>query len=400
MTTQKTPLEDSVSQSIAAGEGQTPAGPAGPERRHGRSRLTAGQLPKWTPYAVGAGALVLSAAIMALIGFNVAGWVIIAAIAYVIGMYVVTMIKENRRKATDGLWRNLIIGAFLIALVPLISVMWTVVSNGWQGVTQPGFFASDMQGITGKYDRAVAEGGPILGGIGHALIGTLLITLCATIISVPIGLLASIYLVEYSNDNAFSKIIRFFVDVMTGIPSIVAGLFAAGFMLTVFGLFGATPGSQTIGFSAAIALAVIMIPIVVRSTEEMLRVVPNELREASAALGVRKWRTTMKVVLPTAISGIASGVTLAIARVVGETAPILVTAGFTVATNWNLFKDWMMALPVYIYYQLTTPTAPQAAEPSMIRAWGGALVLIVVVMLLNLMARLVAKWLAPKVTGR
>ncbi|WP_394160472.1 phosphate ABC transporter permease PstA [Galactobacter valiniphilus] len=399
MTTQKTPLEDSVSQPIAATA--TGDAPAGPERRHGRSRLTAGQLPKWTPYAVGAGALVLSAAIMALIGFNVAGWVIIGAIAYVVGMYVVTLLKENRRKATDGLWRNLIIGAFLIALVPLISVMWTVIANGWQGITQPGFFASDMQGITGKYDRAAEAGtGPILGGIAHALIGTLLITAAATIISVPIGLLASIYLVEYSNDNVFSKVIRFFVDVMTGIPSIVAGLFAAGFMLAVFKLFGAQPGAQTIGLSAAIALSVIMIPIVVRSTEEMLRVVPNELREASAALGVRKWRTTLKVVLPTAISGIASGVTLAIARVVGETAPILVTAGFTVATNWNLVKDWMMALPVYIYYQLTTPTAPQAPEPSMIRAWGGALVLIILVMLLNLLARAVAKWLAPKTAGR
>ena len=143
-----------------------------------------------------------------------------------------------------------------------------------------------------------------------------------------------------------------------------------------------------------------MIPVVVRSTEEMLRVVPNELREASYALGVRKWRTIVKVVLPTSISGIASGVTLAIARVTGETAPILVTAGYIATTNWNVFNGWMTALPVYIYRQLVNPTAPAAPDPSIARAWAAALVLIVIVMLLNLVARVIAKAFAPKKTGR
>ena len=154
------------------------------------------------------------------------------------------------------------------------------------------------------------------------------------------------------------------------------------------------------GLTAAIALSVLMIPVVVRSTEEMLRVVPNELREASYALGVRKWRTILKVVLPTAMSGIASGVTLAIARVTGETAPILVTAGYAATVNWNVLSGWMTALPVYIYRQLVNPTAPAAPEPSTLRAWAAALVLIIIVMLLNLIARVIAKAFAPKNSGR
>lgn len=374
----------------------------GPGRRHGRSRLTAGQKPRWTAWAVAGGALIIAAAIMALIGFNIAGWLIITAIIYVVAMYVSTSVMENRRKATDGLWTNLIVGSFLIALIPLISVLWTVVTNGMPGLTAPGFFASDMKGVTGITDQKTEAGDqPLIGGIKHALIGTLLITLAATVISVPIGLLTSIYLVEYSNDNLLSKIIRFFVDVMTGIPSIVAGLFAAGLMMFICqNILQMPPGSNVMGFSAAVGLSVLMIPVVVRSTEEMLRVVPNELREASAALGVRKWRTTLKVVLPTAISGIASGITLAIARVVGETAPILVTAGVALSTNFNLFKDWMMTLPVFIYRQLMNPTAPMAPTASEERAWGAALVLIIIVMLLNLLARVVAKIFAPKTAGR
>jgi phosphate transport system permease protein len=386
-------MPDDASQGIALTAPPVP----GPGRRRGRSRLTVGTKPRWTAWAVGVGALVLGAACSALIGFGIPTWLIFSALIYVIAMYALTWGLENRRKATDGLWTNLIVGAFLVALIPLVSVLWTVIANGWAGITAPGFFASDMVGITGAQDQATAAGQPLLGGIKHALIGTLLITLAASIISVPIGLLASIYLVEYSDDNAFSRVLRFFVDVMTGIPSIVAGLFAAGLMMVLTQtVFGMPPGANIMGFSAAIGLSVLMIPVVVRSTEEMLRVVPNELREASAALGVRKWRTVMKVVLPTALSGIASGVTLAIARVVGETAPILVTAGVALSTNWNLFQNWMMTLPVFIYRQLMNPTAPAAPDPSAERAWGAALVLIVNVMALNLLARLVAKAFAPK----
>lgn len=366
----------------------------------GKSRLTQGQKPRWTWIAVLVGALVVGAAVTALLGgsnaFSIGGWLVLSFIFFVVAMYIVTRVMENGRKATDGLWRNLIYGAFLLALLPLISVIWTVLSQGIPGILNPGFFASDMNGVTGAVDlRTAREETDPLGGIKHAVTGSVLITLMATAISVPIGLLTSIYLVEYARDGWLSKAITFFVDVMTGIPSIVAGLFAAGAMAMLVGR-----GANVMGFTAAIALSVLMIPVVVRSTEEMLRVVPNELREASYALGVRKWRTILKVVIPTAISGIASGVTLAIARVIGETAPILVTAGVALSTNWNLFKDWMMSLPVYIYRQLMNPTAPGAPDISSERAWGAALVLILIVMILNLIARIIAKAFAPKKTGR
>jgi phosphate transport system permease protein len=149
-----------------------------------------------------------------------------------------------------------------------------------------------------------------------------------------------------------------------------------------------------------VALTVLMIPTVVKSTEEMLKVVPNELREASYALGVRKWRTILKVVIPTAISGIAAGVTLAIARVIGETAPLMVTIGFLDSMNWNPFNDWMSSLPTFIYQQLMRPISPTTPEPSTDRAWAAALVLILFVMLLNLVARLIANAFAPKIAGR
>ncbi len=393
--------------------GDAPGG-RGPRRgqdktiRLQRSSLTSGQKPAWTWMAVLAGALAVAAGLTFLLtggGFSVGGFAVLLGILYVVGMYIADHFLETRRRATDNLWRNLVWGTFIIALVPLVSVIWSVVATGLPTLaTQPQVMLFDMAGITGADDAAYAEGGSagggLPGGFVHALIGTVLITLIATVISVPIGLLTSIYLVEYSRDNWFSRAIIFFVDVMTGIPSIVAGLFAFAMMQLVMELIlGPGPTamqSVKMGFSAAIALSVLMIPVVVRSTEEMLRVVPNELREGSYALGVRKWRTIFKVVLPTAISGIASGVTLAIARVAGETAPILVTAGYAMNINWNPFDEWMTALPVFIYRQLVAPTSPTVADPSLQRAWAAALVLIVIVMGLNLLARVIAKAFAPK----
>ncbi|MGJ9372486.1 phosphate ABC transporter permease PstA [Nesterenkonia sp. CF4.4] len=371
-----------------------------------RNSLTQNTLPSWLWIALLGGSIVLGAALSALIGFNLASWFIFAAVIYILSSYLVTRTRVNRRRATDGLWTNLVYLAFLIALMPLVSVIWSVASVGIPGLLAPGFMSSDMQGITGLVDEASqTEGAPVLGGIAHALIGSLLITLAATVISVPIGLLTSIYLVEYAKGGPLSRAITFFVDVMTGIPSIVAGLFAGAAMAWFLSVFSGVTGllttqRSTLGITAAIALSVLMVPVVVRTTEEMLRVVPNELREASYALGVRKWRTILKVVIPTAISGIASGVTLAIARVIGETAPILVTAGFVVNTNWNLFQGWMTALPVYIFRQFQNPTSPNFSDPSEQRAWAAALVLILIVMGLNLFARLIATLFAPKQTGR
>ena len=182
-----------------------------------------------------------------------------------------------------------------------------------------------------------------------------------------------------ASGNRVARTITFLVDVMTGIPSIVAGLFAYALFVLFFG------EGVRMGFGGAVALSLLMIPIVVRSCEEMLKLVPDELREASYALGVPKWRTIVKVVLPTALPGIITGVTLAIARVIGETAPLLIIAGSTDSVNTNLFAERMMTLPVFIYYSYTQPGVP--AEFGQARAWGAALVLIVIVMALNLLAR-------------
>jgi phosphate transport system permease protein len=229
------------------------------------------------------------------------------------------------------------------------------------------------------------------GGIYHAILGTLMITLAATVISVPIGLMSAIYLVEYGNSSRAARTITFLVDVMTGIPSIVAGLFAYALFVLFFG------EGVRMGFGGAVALSLLMIPIVVRSCEEMLKLVPHDLREAAYALGVPKWRTITKVVLPTSLAGIITGVTLAIARVIGETAPLLIIAGSTDSVNTNLFAERMMTLPVFIYYSYTQPGVP--AEFGQERAWGAALVLIVIVMALNLLARAVGRYFAPK-SGR
>ena len=232
--------------------------------------------------------------------------------------------------------------------------------------------------------NVVGEGGGAL----HAIIGTLLITGMATLISVPVGLLTAIYLVEYGR-GPLARAITFFVDVMTGIPSIVAGLFAFAF----FALILEDPGIR-FGFGGSVALSLLMIPVVVRSSEEMLKLVPNELREASYALGVPKWLTILKVVIPTSIAGITTGVTLAISRVIGETAPLLIIAGFTARMNYDLFDDRMMTIPVFVYTQYANPGTDVA--PYLERAWAGALTLILIVMVLNLIARLVARIFSPK----
>jgi phosphate transport system permease protein len=258
-----------------------------------------------------------------------------------------------------------------------VSLLFTVVTNGVVRFDAD-FFTLSMRNVLGPG-----------GGAAHANWGTILMTLAATIISVPVGLLAAIYLVEYGYGKRLSRYIRFFVDVMTGIPSIVAGLFAYALFEILLG-----PGTR-VGISGAAALAVLMIPIVVRSSEEMLRLVPNELREAAYALGVPKWLTIINVVLPTAIAGITTGVMLGVARVMGETAPLLIAAGFSNNFNFNLFEDRMQSLPNFVYYSYVA----QGSDPgaSLERAWAGALTLIVIVMTLNLAARLVARIFAPKI---
>lgn len=283
----------------------------------------------------------------------------------------------RRRKITNAVMTVLVTLAFLIALLPLISLVITAITNG-AARFDPEFFNSSMRNVVG------AGGGGL-----HALMGTLLITGAATLISVPIGIMTAIYLVEYGRGR-LARAITFLVDVMTGIPSIVAGLFAFALFAIFFG-----PGIR-FGIGGAVALSVLMIPVVVRSTEEMLKLVPNELREASYALGVPKWLTVVKVVLPTSIGGIITGVMIAISRVIGETAPLLIIAGMTTSMNYDLFSDRMATLPVFVYTQYANQGTD--AQAYIDRAWTGALVLILFVMVLNLLARLIAKLLAPKVS--
>ncbi len=292
---------------------------------------------------------------------------------------------DPRRRRTDVVMRVLVTAAFAVAMVPLVSLTWTVVANGSHRLD--GYFlANSMRGVYGGMDA---------GGAYHAIIGTVLVTLLATVISVPIGLLAAVYLVEYGH-GPLARAVTFFVDVMTGIPSIVAGLFAYALFAAFLG-----PGIR-LGAVGSIALSVLMIPVVVRSSEEMLRLVPNELREAAYALGVPKWLTVIKVVLRTAATGLVTSVMLAIARVIGETAPLLITVGVVDSINFNLFDGRMMTLPVYVYRQYSQGLVPCTGEGVCIpdinlqRAWAAALTLFIIVMLLNLIARGVARWFAPK----
>lgn len=355
------------------------------ERTKGPNTLTAGQLPAWLPWVLLVLGLALAGTFFAILNFrgeprdfNVAGTVFFGFLIFAIGLVVFSTIVESRRRAVDRLATVLVSFAFAVALIPLISLLYTVVVDG--------IARFDVTFFTWTMRNVVGEGGGAL----HAIWGTLLITLAATIISVPIGLLTSIYLVEYGRGR-LARAITFFVDVMTGIPSIVAGLFIVALFTLLIG-----PG-RYMGIMGALALTVLMIPVVVRSSEEMLRLVPNELREASYALGVPKWLTIAKVVLPTAIAGITTGVMLSISRVIGETAPLLLTAGFTTSLNTNLLDQPMMTLPVFVYTQFQNPGTN--VDAALARAWAAALTLILIVMALNLIARFVAKKFAPK-TGR
>jgi phosphate transport system permease protein len=340
-----------------------------------------GRLGKPVPWIVLGISLLVSVAVFALIqaaaggAFNVVGTLVFTGVLNGLAIYLTALLVEGVRQAKDRLVTTLVSSAFILALAPLISLLITVLSSGTARF--------DLQLFSESMRNVVGEGGGVL----HAIVGTLIMTGIAAIISVPIGLLTSIYLVEYGR-GALARAITFFVDVMTGIPSIVAGLFAYALFAIFFG-----PGIR-LGIAGAVALSVLMIPVVVRSSEEMLRLVPNELREAAFALGVPKWLTILKVVLPTSIAGITTGVMLAIARVIGETAPLLVAAGFTSNMNYNAFEGRMQSLPVFVYNSYVSQGTD--AQAYLDRAWAAALTLILIVMALNLIARLIARAFSPK----
>ena len=297
------------------------------------------------------------------------------------------------RKRKDFLMHVLIFLSFIVAIIPLASLLLTTIIHGIKRFNID-FLTHNMTYVVGG--NATGTGG--YGGILHAIIGTLEITLGAMVISIPIGLMCAVYLIEYANGRRIARIINLMVDVMSGIPSIVAGLFA-------FSMFAILLGPGTInGFEGSVALSILMIPTVVKSAQEMLKIVPNDLREASLALGVTKQRTITKVVLRTALPGIVSGCILAVARVIGETAPLLMASGFIASTNFNLFEGQMTTLPVYVYqeYSKLSANCPVNAPDSCVttipmeRAWSAALALIVIVLLLNIIGRVVARVFSVK----
>jgi phosphate transport system permease protein len=356
----------------AAPAAAPPEEPAAPPTQGAPTRavalpLTGGTLPDWGPWAVIAASAVFVGAVLAAVGFKIAPLLIFTAILSGAVIYGWSRAVEGRRKATDRGVTFLVSTAFLIAVAPLLSLLYTVIDRGLARFDSD-FFSISMRGVVGAG-----------GGAYHAVLGTLIITALATLISVPIGVMTAIYLQEYGAGR-LRRWVTFFVDVMTGIPSIVAGLFAYALFAIFLG-----PGVR-LGVIGAVALSVLMIPIVVRSTEEMLRVVPNHLREAAYALGVSKWKTIVRIVLPTAMAGIVTGVMLAIARIIGETAPLLITTGVVTSVNGDPFNGRMMNLAVFAFSQYKSPGVPP--EPYFDRAWSAALALIVIVMVLNLLARL------------
>ncbi|MGO8769558.1 MAG: phosphate ABC transporter permease PstA [Mycobacterium sp.] len=269
-----------------------------------------------------------------------------------------------RRRITNNVATMLFLASFVGALVPLVWVLSVVVARGWYAVTRSGWWTHSLRGVLPE---------EFAGGVYHALFGTLAQAGVAAILSVPLGLMTAVYLVEYGSGRLV-RVTTFMVDVLAGVPSIVAALF-------IFSLWIATLGFQQSSFAVSLALVLLMLPVVVRSTEEMLRLVPDDLREASYALGVSKWKTIVRIVFPIAMPGIVSGVLLSVARVIGETAPVLVLVGYSRSINLDIFHGNMASLPLLIYTELTNPE-----HAGYLRIWGAALTLIILVAVINLTA--------------
>jgi phosphate transport system permease protein len=334
----------------------------------GPGGATGGILPGWGQYAVVAGAVAFSAALLMAIGsFSIGLMLALAVLVACVAIYAWSRVVEGPRRALDRAVTLSIAAAFGLAMIPLISLLFEVTKRGIPGISAE-FFNDDARGVIGG------------GGAQHAIVGTLMITGVAVVISVPIGIMAAIYLVEYGTGK-LRRALTFFVDVMTGIPSIVAGLFAYALFELFFG-----PGIR-LGVMGSVALSVLMIPIVIRSAEEVLKIVPNHLREASYALGTPKWKTIVKIVLPTAFAGLVTGVMLATARVIGETAPLLVTTGVIDSLNTDPFEGRMQNLAVFAYSEYRSPGVNKQEAYDL--AWAAALALIAIVMILSIVARLV-----------
>jgi phosphate transport system permease protein len=269
-----------------------------------------------------------------------------------------------KRRIKNHVATMFFLASFVIALVPLVWLLSVVVARGWYAVTRSGWWTHSLRGILPE---------DFAGGVYHALYGTLAQAGMAAVLAVPLGLMTAVFLVEYGSGR-LARVTTFMVDVLAGVPSIVAALF-------VFSLWIATLGFPQSAFAVSLALVLLMLPVVVRSAEEMLRLVPDELREASYALGVAKWKTIVRIVFPIALPGIVSGVLLSVARVIGETAPVLVLVGYSRSINLDIFNGNMASLPLLIYTELANPE-----HAGYLRIWGAALTLIIMVALINLFA--------------
>ncbi|HWK28369.1 MAG TPA: phosphate ABC transporter permease PstA [Solirubrobacter sp.] len=273
-----------------------------------------------------------------------------------------------RRRRTDQVMRAVLLGGTLVALVPLVFVVYYLFKQGIGAISWD-FFTTDP---TGRF-----LGPP--GGVKSAIVGTIMIVGLAALIAIPLGIGVALYLVEYGKQNVFSNVVRYFVDVMTGVPSIVFGLFIY-IVLVLTGI-----GGNFAGWKGSIALALLMLPVVTRSAEVVLGLVPNSLREAALALGAPRWKVVFRIVLPTALPGLITGSMLAVARGAGETAPLLFTAFAVNATTWNLGEQ-MNSLPIQIFNDVRQPQA-NIVE----RAWGSALTLVAMILILTLIARLIQR---------
>ncbi len=279
------------------------------------------------------------------------------------------------RKTKNAIATTLMVGAFVVAVAPLIWLLWTVVQRGLKHVLNANWWQQSLGTLSGR------QAG---GGVYNAIYGTLVQGLICAVIAVPIAIMVAIYLVEYGKRSRLAKWITFTVDILSGVPSIVAALFVYALWVTTFGL----PRSA---FAVSLALVMLMIPVVVRTTEELLKIVPDELREASYALGIPKWKTIVKIVVPTALSGIITGIMLAIARVMGETAPVLILVGYTSFINYDPFGGNMASLPLFMNVQRNTINDVGDA-----RVWGAAVTLILIITVINLLATLISRLTAVK----
>jgi phosphate transport system permease protein len=284
----------------------------------------------------------------------------------------------RRRRVANNVATVLVSVSVVIALMPLLWVLSSVIVKGFKAITSTVWWTHSQAGMT-----AFVAGG----GAYHAIVGTVLQGLVCAVISIPVGVMVAIYLVEYGGGTALGRLASFMVDILAGVPSIVAALF-------IYALWVATLGFPRSEFAVSLALVLLMLPVIVRATEEMLRIVPVDLREASYALGIPKWKTIARVVIPTGMSGIVTGIMLAVARVMGETAPLLILVGYAQAMNFDIFSGFMGSLPGMIYNQTSAGAGVNPVPTD--RLWGAALTLILMIAVINIGARAVAKIFAPK----